>query len=106
MWKKGSRRWGPAFFASTGGVEGLHGFSTDSMEFHFSTMYTKFSTWKAGKLWIKGRSVGQRRVLMLEVMAFTVSAKAVSLFIRCSTCSMACITVVWSRPPNSLPMSA
>ena len=45
-------------------------------------------------------------VLMLVVMAFTVSAKAASFFMRCSTCSMECMTVVWSRPPNSLPMSA
>ena len=43
--------------------------------------------------------------LMLAVMSRTASAKAVSFFMRCSTCSMECITVVWSRSPNSLPMS-
>ena len=43
--------------------------------------------------------------LMLAVMSRTVSAKAVSFFMRCSTCSMECMTVVWSRSPNSLPMS-
>ena len=57
----------------------------------------------------KSGKCGNRRpyflALMLEVMSRTVSAKAVSFFMRCSTCSMECITVVWSRSPNSLPMS-
>ena len=61
--------------------------------------------WAAGRF-ISPRTAGYFLVLMLVVMAFTVSAKAASLVIRCSTCSMECITVVWSRPPNSLPMSA
>ena len=43
--------------------------------------------------------------LMLVVMSRTVSAKTASFFMRCSTCSMECITVVWSRSPNSRPMS-
>ena len=47
---------------------------------------------------------GYRRLLILEVMVRTVSAKEASLAMRCSTCSMECITVVWSRS-NSLPMS-
>ena len=42
-------------------------------------------------LWKTGHSY---RLLMLVVMAFTVSAKAGSLAMRCSTCSMECITVV------------
>ena len=45
------------------------------------------------------------RALILAEISRTVAAKAASRPMRCSTCSMACITVVWSRSPNSLPMS-
>jgi len=45
------------------------------------------------------------RLLILVVMALTVSAKLLSFSMRSATCSMECLTVAWSRSPNSRPIS-
>ena len=103
MWKRGLRasndreslsrpRCGKPWHLSTGnGEKGvIHIFN---MFFH-------------GKRWESVETVEPYfLVLILAVMSRTASAKAVSFFMRCSTCSMECMTVVWSRSPNSLPMS-
>ena len=102
---------------STGDVDDLHGFSTLSGEIKYSPFRPPLFHGKtSGNVENRRRRslptfpvnrhfFGYFRLLILVVMAFTVSEKAASLAMRLSTCSMECITVVWSRLPNSLPMS-
>ena len=108
MWKSGAKPWYVLIFPSTegcGGVARVFHNSFARQVFHIS--HIVFHGEKSENVdRLHSVQGAYLRELMLEVMAFTVSAKEASLAIRCSTCSMECMTVVWSRPPNSLPMSA
>ena len=103
MWKRGARRWNGRETFSRGGCGKGRGLSTGNGEKKVFHIFNRFFHGKTRES--VERVEPYFLALMLAVMSRTASAKAVSFFMRCSTCSMECITVVWSRSPNSLPMS-
>ena len=64
-----------------------------------------WKTWR--KMWKDGEIMQRYLVaLIFVIMALTVSANFVSLFMRFSTLVTPLRVVEWSRPPKSLPVSS